>query len=58
MFEAKRDGDGEVVRCKARLVAKGSTQVEGIDFQDVCTLVARYTTTCPVLSVSVTMKHV
>ena len=41
IFRNKQDEDGQVVRNKARLVAQGYTQVEGIDFDETFTLVAR-----------------
>lgn len=58
MFDAKRDGEGHVGRSKARLVAKGFSHIEGIDFQDFCAPVARFTKISPVLSLSVTFEHV
>jgi hypothetical protein len=40
-FKFKRDKNGNVVRYKARLIAKISVQWQGIDFDEVFTLVAR-----------------
>ena len=37
VFRNKQDNQGVVVRNKARLVAKGFSQVEGLDFGDLCT---------------------
>ena len=37
VFRNKQDDQGIVVRNKARLVAKGFSQVEGLDFGDLCT---------------------
>ena len=41
IYKNKSDGNGVVVRNKARLLAQGYTQVEGIDFDETFTLVAR-----------------
>ena len=41
IFKNKTDEDGEVVRNKFRLVAQRYTQVEGIDFDESFTPVAR-----------------
>jgi hypothetical protein len=41
IFRNKQDQDGIVVRNKARLVAQDYTQVEGLDFGETHTLVAR-----------------
>ena len=41
MFRNKQDDQGIVVRNKARLVAKGFYQVEGLDFGETFTPVAR-----------------
>jgi hypothetical protein len=40
-FKNKQEEDGEVVRNKARIVAQGYSQVEGLDFRETFTLVAR-----------------
>ena len=41
IFKNKQDEFGVVTRNKARLVAQGYYQVEGIDFDETCALVAR-----------------
>ena len=41
VFKAKKDASGKVVCYKARLVAQGFSQVEGIDYFDMYTPVAR-----------------
>ena len=41
MFRNKQDDQGIVVRNKARLVVKGFSQVEGLDFGETFTPVAR-----------------
>lgn len=44
MFRIKRKPDGEIDRYKARLVARGFSQIEGIDFDETYSPVARYDT--------------
>jgi hypothetical protein len=41
VFQNKQDENGVVTRNEARLVAQGFTQVEGLDFEETYTLVAR-----------------
>jgi hypothetical protein len=41
VFKNKRGEDDEIVRYKARLVAQGFSQVEGLDFEEIFTHVAR-----------------
>ena len=41
VFKSKVNEDGEVIRNKAGLVCKGYAQVEGIDFEETFTPVAR-----------------
>jgi hypothetical protein len=41
VFKNKRGEDDEIVRNKARLVAQGFSQVEGLDFEEIFTHVAR-----------------
>lgn len=54
---AKRNGEGVAGSPKVWLVAKGSTQIEFIDFQEVCSPVSLYETVCLVMSVSVKRKQ-
>ena len=50
MFRNKQDDQGVVVRNKARLVAKGFSQVEGLDFGETFTPVARLEVICILLA--------
>jgi hypothetical protein len=52
IFKNKTDEHGTLVRNKARLVAQGYTQIEGIDFDETFTLVARLESTRILLSIA------
>nr|GEW03743.1 zinc finger, CCHC-type [Tanacetum cinerariifolium] len=41
VFKTKRDAEGKIIKYKARLVAKGYVQEQGINFDEVFSLVAR-----------------
>ena len=43
VFKKKLNSEGKVEKYKARLVAKGYSQVEGIDFGEIFSLVAKLT---------------
>lgn len=44
VFRAKRDQTGMICRYKARLCAKGFNQKQGIDYEEIFSLTARYDT--------------
>ena len=50
--KAKRDGDGKVDRLKARLVAQGYSQHEGVDYDEVFSPVASYSSIRSVLAIA------
>ena len=52
MFKTKMNVEGKVEKYKARLVAKGYSQVPGIDFGDIFSLVANVTSIRLILSVA------
>ncbi|XP_075657613.1 uncharacterized protein LOC142627619 [Castanea sativa] len=56
IFKNKTNEDGEVVRNKSRLVAQGYTQVEGVDFDESFTLVARLESIRILLSIACVMN--
>ena len=53
MFKKKMNTKGNVEKYKARLVAKGYSQVSGIDFGDIFSLVAKVASIRLILSVVV-----
>ena len=56
IFKNNTDEDGEVMRNKSQLVAQGYTQVEGIDFDESFTPVARLESICILLLIACIMK--
>ena len=53
VFKKKLNVEGKVEKCKARLVVKGYSQVEGIDFGEIFSPIAKLTYIIFLLSVSV-----
>jgi hypothetical protein len=53
VFKKKLNAEGKVEKYKARLVAKGYSQVEGIDFGEIFSPVAKLTSIRFILSVVV-----
>jgi hypothetical protein len=55
IYKIKHAPDGSVEKYKARFVARGFSQVEGIDYEETFSLVARYTSICTIISLSTSM---
>ena len=53
MFKKKIGSDGGIEKYKARLVAKGYSQVEGVDYGEIFSLVAKMTSIRFLLSIVV-----
>ena len=56
IFKNKIDEDGEIIRNKSRLVAQGYTQVEGVDFDESFSPVARLESIRILMSIACTMN--
>ena len=56
IFKNKTDEDGEIIRNKSRLVAQGYTKVEGVDFDESFTPVARLESIRILMSIACTMN--
>jgi hypothetical protein len=53
VFNKKLNVEGKVDKYKAQLVEKGYSQVEGIDFGEICSLVSKLTSIRFILSIVV-----
>ena len=56
IFKNTTDEDGEIIQNKSQLVAQGYTQVEGVDFDESFTPVARLESICILMSIACTMN--
>jgi hypothetical protein len=55
IYKIKHAADGSVEKYKARFVAKGFSQVEGFDYDEIFSPVARYTSICTIISLAASM---
>jgi hypothetical protein len=55
IYKIKHAVDGSVEKCKARFVARGFSQVEGIDYEETFSPVARYTSIRTIISLATSM---
>jgi hypothetical protein len=55
IYKIKHATDGSVEKYKVRFVAKGFSQVEGIDYEETFSPVARYTSIRTIISLAVSM---
>ena len=51
LYKVKHAADGSIEKFKARFVARGFSQVEGVDYEDTFTPVARYTSIRSIISI-------
>ena len=52
LYKLKHVADGSVEKYKARFVARGFSQVEGVDYDETFSLVARYTSIKALISIA------
>jgi hypothetical protein len=55
IYKVKQSADGSVEKYKARFVARGFSQIEGIDYGETFSLVARYSSIRSILALSAQM---
>jgi hypothetical protein len=55
IYKIKHTADGSIERHKVRFVARGFSQVEGIDYEETFSLVARYTSIWTIISLATSM---
>jgi hypothetical protein len=56
IYKIKHVVDGSVEKYKARFVARGFSQKEGIDYEEMFSLVARYTSIRTIIALAAKMK--
>ena len=52
VFRIKRGPDGTILKYKARIVTQGFTQIEGVDYDETFTPVAKHTSLCVILALT------
>ena len=57
IYKVKRDKNGNISKYKARLVAQGFTQIEGLDFNETYSPVARFTSIRTLLALSAILGY-
>jgi len=55
LYKIKHVVDGSIEKFKARFVARGFSQIEGVDYDETFTPVARYTSIWFLISIAVEM---
>jgi len=55
LYKIKNVVDGSIEKFKARFVARGFSQIEGVDYDETFTPVARYTSIWFLISIAVEM---
>jgi hypothetical protein len=58
IYKIKHAADGSVEKYKARFVARGFSRVEGIDYEETFSLVARYTSICTMIAASLDIPQI
>ena len=55
LYKVKHVADGSIEKFKVRFVARGFSQVEGVDYEESSSHVARYTLTLSIISIALDM---